>query len=73
MKVYKFTMSYDNRPYTDSVILPIDHNKTDEEICQIMMNKFISWRQTLITPGEITAEPFELSKQEDQESSSNLD
>jgi hypothetical protein len=69
MKVYKFTISYDNKPYTDSVILPIDHNKTDEEICQMMMNKFISWKQMLKTAGEITPEPFVSLEQEDQESS----
>jgi hypothetical protein len=57
MKIYKFTMTYDNKPYTDAVNLPDDHTKTDEEILQMMLEKFKSWKMTLNNPGEITEEP----------------
>ena len=57
MKIYKFTMTYDNKPYTDAVTLPDDHTKMDEEILQMMLEKFKSWKMTLNNPGEITEEP----------------
>lgn len=57
MKIYKFTMTYDNKPYTDAVNLPDDHTKTDEEILQMMLEKFKSWKMMLDIPGEITEEP----------------
>jgi len=57
MKIYKFSMTYDGKPYTDAVNLPDDHTHTDEEIMQMMLSKFTSWKYTLENPSGITEEP----------------
>jgi hypothetical protein len=57
MKIYKFTMTYDNKPYTDAVNLPDDHDKTDDEIMNMMLEKFRLWKSRLDNPIGITEEP----------------
>lgn len=52
MKTYKFTMMYNDKPYTDAVNLTDDHTKTDQEIVQMMLEKFISWKKLLETASE---------------------
>jgi hypothetical protein len=57
MKIYKFTMTYDDKPYTDAVNLPDDHTYTDEQIMEMMLNKFTMWKTRLENPSGITEEP----------------
>lgn len=56
MKIYKFTMTYDNKPYTDAVNLSDDHTFTDEQIMQMMLEKFTDWKNKLDNPIGITEE-----------------
>ena len=54
MKIYKFSMTYDGKPYTDAVNLPDDHTHTDEEIMQMMLTKFSTWKNMLANPGDLS-------------------
>ena len=56
MKTYRFTMTYNDKPYIDAVNLPDDHTKTDQEIMQMMLDKFVLWKTNLENPGVITEE-----------------
>lgn len=49
-------MTYNDKPYTDAVNLPDDHTYTDDQIMQMMLEKFVSWKSRLETPGVITEE-----------------
>lgn len=64
MKIYKFTMTYDDKPYTDAVNLSDDHTKTDQEIMQMMLDKFLLWKTNLQNSGAITEEVQQESTEE---------
>lgn len=57
-------MTYDDKPYTDAVNLSDDHTKTDQEIMQMMLDKFLLWKTNLQNSGAITEEVQQESTEE---------